>query len=212
MKKIIVILLGILVGFCWLADIQAEEVSTSISLKNDWVSPEGGKTYLKQGLSTYWNYEWLGGGLDMTVKPEFDYFAIWPYLTLNQAPFYLLGGVSTDSCGADYVYPGIWYVDTFGETNFFLGLKNYWSIGGEASASDYLNSFLKITYPVSEKFFAGIDLEYIRWWEDSNNWYFIGPFIGRKITKAVSLIIRPSRSWDESTKEDMVRLEMAISF
>jgi len=164
----------------------------------------------------FWHYNnWLGGVLDVTTKPKFNYVQVKPYLTINKGPFYLLGGVSTDSVGTDYAHSGIWYTDTLNKVKVFFDLRNYWGIGGEPV--DYLDAFLELERSLGEKFFYGLDLDYCHYWQDENhNFYFVGPYIGYKFTKSFAVFVRPSMEWDVlegvSSKTDKIRLGVKINF
>lgn len=194
---------------------QVNQVSTMIYLKNDWVHPVEGEGYWKEALSVYWYNDRFGAGIDVTAKPKFDFLDVRPYLTVNQAPFYFLAGLATDSTGADYFQAGVWYFDTLGKFCIMLDLRNYWGIDG--GASDYTEDFLEVIYSLDEKFFVGLDLCYDHWWEESDhNYYLVGPFIGYQITKSTSAHLRSSRDWEiieeSSSRTDALRLEIRIYF
>lgn len=224
MKKVVLFL--IMAVFCFTAELQAEDssrdqktvqkASTLIIIKNDFVEPEEKASYHKQSVSIYChNGNWFGGGLDLTVKPKYDYTEVKPYLTVNKGPFYLLGGLSINSAGNDYIQGGIWYTNKFGKVKVFFDLRNYWNIDGEST--DYLDSFLKGEYPLGEKFYAGLDLDYCRYWQDGNhNFYFIGPYVGYKITDNTSIYLRLSRDWNvvngNSDRTDKIRGGLKIAF
>lgn len=216
MKKLFIIAMAI--AFCFVTELQAEEGKplTLIILKNDSVNPKEGESYNKQSSSIYFhNGSWFGGGLDITVKSKYDYMETNPYITVNRGHYYAIAGFSTNSNGSDYFQGGFWYINKFDKIEVFLDIRNYWGIGGETT--DYADVFLRGEHPISEKFYIGIDLDYIRYWQDENhNFYFLGPYVGYKVTDITSIFLRVSREWDvvdgQSNSTDAVRLGMEIMY
>ena len=131
-KWLLVLIIAMFCLVTFISTLQAEEetaqkASTSITLKNDFVEPEEKESYHKQSASIYFHDgNWFGGGVNIALKPKYDYTEVKPYLTINKGPVYLLGGLSTDSTGSDYFQGGIWYVNTSNKLSVFLDLRNYW--------------------------------------------------------------------------------------
>ena len=225
MKKLVLLLTTIMFGFVvgLVPALGAEDnsenkgkgSSTLITLKNDLVKPEEGESYHKQSVTIYChNGNWFGGGLDVTVKSKYDYTEVKPYFTINKGPLYLLGGLSTNSTGSNYIQSGIWYINKFRKVNIFFSLKNYWNIAGEST--DYLDCFLESEYPLSERFYAGLNLDYCHYWNENHQFFLIGPYVGYKIIDNVSVYLRLSRGWniveDQSNRTDNIRTGLEITF
>ena len=198
-------------AFC--ADQEKEEkVSTTITIKNDWVFPNSGESFDVQRLSAYWHYRYLGGGFDLNYGRKGDYIQVKPYLTLNKGPWYLVGGFSADNY-SQYVQTGFWYVNTFDKLGVFLDVRNYFGVGGKSDS--YLDNFLELTYPLGKKFYVGVDLIYDHWWQGSHDWALVGPLVGYKFTDTVSAFVRVSHEWDmagKTSEANCVRLGLTFKF
>jgi hypothetical protein len=215
MKKMLKVwFFAVLVIFSSVIFAEDEKVSTSITLKNDWSFPENGKSSSAQKLSTYWSYKSFGGGMDICfIKKTNNYFSLEPYLTYGNGPWFLVGGFSLDN-SSRYAETGFWYIKTFGKLNAFLDVRNYFATSGKAE--DYLDNFLELKHPLNDKFYAGIDLEFIRYWEGGGNWYMIAPLIGYNINQNISIFTRISRDWsvvdNQTSQSDRIRLALKMKF
>lgn len=216
MKKIIAIaILACLVAGVTFAQDKEAKVSGSIVSKTDFVFPQEGKSKTTEVLSMYWQYKRLGGGLDVVMDPKNDFFQTEPYLTFNKGPWYLLGGAAINSAGNRWAQTGGWYINKFGRFNLVIDVRNYWGLNSQSVS--FLDTFGEATYDLSEKLFAGLDVEYVHWWKGkSHNRYFVGPVLGYKVIKNLTVFVRPSREWDAlagSTKyTDKVRIGLKFCF
>jgi hypothetical protein len=194
-------------------EVKEEKISTTIVLKNDWVFRNSGQSSDVQRMSTYWGYKSFGGGFDLSYARKDGYIQVNPYLTLNKGPWFLVGGFSFDNF-SQYVQFGFWYLNRFGDFDVFVDIRNYFAVGGKAEG--YLDNFIEITRPLGERFYAGLDLEYIHWWGAGHDWYFIGPLVGYRITKTISTFVRISHEWDilgSRIKEaNCIRLGLTFKF
>jgi len=217
MKRTILVLLS-LVFFSVVSLVSAEEakeekVSTTIVLKNDFVFRNSGQSFDAQRMSTYWGYKSFGGGFDLSYVRKDGYIQVNPYLTLSKGPWFLVGGFSFDNF-SQYVQFGFWYLNRFGDFDVLVDVRNYFAVGGKAEG--YLDNFLEITRPLGERFYAGLDLEYVRWWGCNHDWYFVGPLVGYRITKNVSTFVRISHEWDalgsRTNEANTIRLGLTFKF
>lgn len=203
------------VNVCFAQSNGKDKITTSLTIKNDFGFPKDGEDYTTQAISAYWHYKWLGGGIDLRANFRNDFLEASPYLTLNYAHWYLLGGCVVDSEGSDFIQVGLWYINTIGKFNVVLDLRNYWPVDGK-NLNSYTDDFLEVTYPLSDRFFVGIDLEYAHWWEGpSHDYLSVGPLVGYKISKNVSIFVRPTYDWnfaDKTTGTTRVRVGLSLSF
>lgn len=126
MKKIalcLVLVFGI-PAFLWAEENRAEEkVSTYMLLKSNLINPKGEGSYFSYGLFSYWYNSWLGAGVDVTSTPKKEFLEAKPFVTINKGPFYAIGGLSTDSTGADYAFGG------YGISRAPRGVRHWWMFG-----------------------------------------------------------------------------------
>lgn len=208
---VVIAVIALVFLVCW-SEAKAEEgISTAISFSNSWTE----KSYYDELCIYWWGNGGRGLGVDVKVNPADDYLAVKPYLTVklrSDSPFDLLVGLTTDSTGADYIQAGFWYSHAFGKVSALLDVRNYGGLAGETS--DYIENFLRLSRAVREKppLGIGIDIDYIRWWESADNAYFLGPFMSYKVTSAFSVVLRGSRLWVGSTKEDTLMLKAVVCF
>lgn len=195
------------------AEASEDKVSTSVTIKNNWVSPEAGDSLNTQGLDIYWSYGQLGGGVDLCYASKSNFTQIKPYLTFNKGPWYLVGGFSVDNT-AEFAQAGFWFVDSFSDFNVFLDVRNYFAIDGESD--DFLDTYLGISHALGGKFYVGADLICDYWWKNGDSWYLVGPLVGYKFTKSLSVFTRLSREWlisdSETSASDCVRLGLNLRF
>ncbi len=194
---IVAIVVIISLQFAVLAEEKKEDkISTFVVLKNDFVSPQHGESYFSH-TTIYSFYRQFGGGMDITYAPKNNYHCFQPFITLNKGPFYALAGYSGDSLGGKHFQAGAWFAKTHKKLSFFVDLRNFWAVSEEGIG--YLDLWVYISHPIGkrERFFVGLETEYIHWWEKQpHNWYMIGPVVGVNITKNISLYVRPSMEWD----------------
>ena len=195
-----------------------DKPSFLVIIKNDYVQPnkKGAPGYYANTNNLYAKYGWLGIGMDATFSPKTNYLNVKPFMTLNKGPFSLLAGYSALNSGQCYMQTGIWYVNTHNKFFMIFDLRNLWSVDQRKSPS-YLDFFVHITHPVGKYFYAGIEAEYIHWWDrPAHNWFFAGPVVGLKITKNVSVYARFAREFDIKTVRtettDRYRIGIKMTF
>lgn len=192
-----------------------ERVSTMIDIRNDLIVPEKGESQMAQSVNVLWRYKGFGGFLETDYKSKSHTLTIKPSLLFRLGSWHLLGGLSTNSQGADFAQTGAWFIDSFGNFKVLADLRNFWSISGRGNS--YTDNLLRIMYPITSKFSIGADLAYDHWWNETNhNWYFVGPRISYQLTKGVSIYTRVSREWDalgdKTQTVDRIRLALAFAF
>lgn len=191
-----------------------DRVSTVIFLRNDLSLQEG--NHQKRAFYAHWSYQALGAELEVRTVPHADYLYLKSSLTVRTGPVYLVGGLSTDSTGAEYGNAGVWYRDAFGKLSVFFDGRAYFGING--TEPRYFDGFLTVKRKklAGTKLFAGLDVVYDHWWNESRNWYLVGPLVGYEMTKITSLSVRYSRAWNEVkkdyTKADQLRVELGLRF
>lgn len=214
---VLVILSGLAISVC--AEESAnDKLSTNIVLKGTFVKPHHGEAYFAAQFCGYWHYKWFGSGIDVTDVRRKGWTQLSPYLTANRGSFYALVGFQADSDRTHHVQTGLWYVNRFKKFNVFLDVRNFWAVSN--NTFHYLDVWLSLSHPitpVSEKLFAGVELEYIHYWTGpSHNWYFVGPFVGYQFTKNISAFVRLSREWDVCSgiaePADSVRVGVKFTF
>jgi len=213
MKRIVGMVIVVMVILSWglcFAQSNGEKgkFSTYIVIKNDFGFPQEGKDYTMQALCAYWHYQlpgsWsnvgIGGGIDSRVNFEDDFLEGSPYITLNHGPWYVLVGGVIDSGSQNFVQTGIWYINSWqikkiAEFDVILDVRNYWPVEGK-NLDPYIDNFVEITTPIG-RFFVGTDLEYVHWWTGpSHNYVSVGPIVGYKFTKNISVFVRPTYDGD----------------
>jgi len=212
MRKIV--LLFTLLALCGFATKSVAEVTTSITIANDWVNPEQGETYTKQKFEANWQSGWLGYGLLVVTAPESDYVYVQPSLTMGKGPLSAIVGITTDSAGSSYYYGGASYAMNFGKVSAFLDARNYW--GMEGTSPSYLDNYLGFSLVKIGKAKVGLDLVYDYWWELGDDFYMVGPTFKYALTKSVTLYARPSMEWfvsdGNSTSTEKLRIGLNFSF
>lgn len=220
MKKAFIVVL-VFLGIVLLASLtqaqEPEKVSTLVLLKTNWFDPKIGEQCWRYDANMYFNYKFLGAGLEVETSPENDAITIRPMLQLVKKPWYLNFGSSTNSQGRDYLFGGFWYINSFKGFSVLADVRNYIGYKGENS-TDYLDSFLKLKYLFQSQVFIGTEMNYDHWWgNDSHNYFLVGPIFGYKFNKNVSIYIRPSREWEgiegqTSVQKDRIRLGLEMFF
>jgi hypothetical protein len=201
----------------------AEEVSsistaeTTVVLKNDWVKPEGSRGFFANGLWLYTHKDKFGIGFDSCENYKDGYYQIDPFITYDKGHWSGLVGFSSNNLGNNFVQVGFWYTKTYNKKlSVFVDIRNYFTVSGKQNS--YLDNFMEITYPIGDKFYAGIDVEYLKWWDNSSHQcFFVGPLVGYKLSKNVHMFLRVSEEWDKknhktSTETDRVRLGLKFMF
>jgi len=209
-----IVIVLVMTGIC-LSQEGEERVTSLFVLRNDWVSPKEGKSSVTQLNSGYWHFKSFGGGIDVKSNLQANFLEAQPYLTINSGPWYLLGGFSTNSAGADYIQTGLWYIKSFSKLTVIADLRNYWAVSEKANG--YTDNLLEVTYPLTEKFFTGFDFRFDHWWKGkSHDWYLAGPLIGYNLTKSTSIFLRVSREWDvldsRTSRADRIRIGLKLCF
>lgn len=194
--------------------VNPEKVFGSIDIRNDFIFPEKGDDMIGQSVNILFRYKSLGGYLETDYKSKDHSLTLKPAILFCIGQWSLLGGMSTNSKGADFAQTGIWYANSLGKLNFLVDARNYWSITSQSNG--YFEIFSRATYPVIEKVSAGVDLDFTHWWGDGHNCYFIGPRISYQLTERISIYARVSREWnvlDAGTETtDRIRLGVAVTF
>lgn len=94
-----------------------------------------------------------------------------------------------------------------------MDVRNYWSIGGEAS--DYLDSCLELNYRTGN-FSAGIVVIYDHWWEKDHDLFSAGPIAYYHLGNGISPFVRYQREWDRicghSRENNKFRLGVELKF
>lgn len=209
-------------------DKEKGKFSAIVSIKNDLGFPQESKDYTVQALCAYWHYQLpesgpnvgIGGGVDLRANFRDEFLEASPYMTFNYKAWYLLAGGVVDSKSQNYVQIGLWYIDSWevkkiGKFNMFVDVRNYWPASSGKNIHTYIDNFVEVTYPIG-KFFVGTDIEYIHWWKGpSHDWVSVGPLVGYKITKNVSVFVRPTYDldiMDEATGTARIRFGLCLSF
>ncbi|GEM_PF-2026726 len=177
-------------------DANSEKISGSIDIRiSDFVYPEKGENITGQSLNAFWKYKQYSGLLETSYISESHSFTIKPSIQFSKGPLSALVGLSTNDTGSDFFQVGIWYADSFGKFKVLVDARNYFSITSQENG--YIDNFVRVMYPITDKLSAGIDFGYDHWWEgNEHNWYFFGPRAVYQITKDVSIYIRVSREWN----------------
>lgn len=208
-----------------------EKVSGSIDIRiSDFIYPEKGENITGQSLNAFWKYKQYSGLLETNYISDSHSFAIKPSVQFSKGPLSALVGLSTNDTGSDFFQAGIWYADSFGKFKVSVDARNYFGITSQKNG--YIDNFVRIMYPITDRFSAGIDFCYDHWWDNDQDWYFIGPRISYQLTERISVYVRPSREWTvkktavetlvgstmvttterETTSTDKIRLGLVITF
>lgn len=218
MKKIIILVLVVVMlaatGVVFAQETKQEEkvenVSGFIDIRNDFIYPKDGVSQTGQSLNALWQYKWFGGYLETDYKSQSHTLTIKPSLFVNKGPLYFVGGAATDNNGSDFVQAGIWYIDDLGKFKILFDSRNYFSTSGQSNG--YIDNFLQVMYPITEKISVGTELCFDHWWNDGHNWYLVGPKISYQLTKNVSVYIRGSYEWNvlETGTETVVQVRTGV--
>lgn len=206
----LVIMLSFCSNLCWaehreVESEKGEEISTLILMRNDWVKTESKDSVQSQEFFGYWLWEkQIGGGIDVVTTPETDCITVKPFVTLKVTDsVHFVGGTMTTSYGSDYLHGGVWIFHNIGQWRIYLDLREYVEISGKRS--DYVDTFVEITRPVTDKLSLGVVGMYDHWWQDDNHdWFFIGPVGYYQVSKNMTVFCRPSLDW-EITRQDNIK-------
>lgn len=191
----------LLVGLCLIfsSAFQAEagdegKVSGTLVYRGNVISPDEGKSFWSHDLNAYIRMnEKLGIGLDTTSCPENNYLNIKPYATWKLVDgLNLVGGLSTNSKGADYAHAGVWYFSTLGKNaSIFVDPRFYFEASDDAK--NYFDGFAEFNYSVSSEVSLAINVIYDHWWQSQTDWALVGPVVYWKINKSTTLFSRIAR-------------------
>ena len=206
-KKTAVLLV---VGLCFSAQLCL--AGGSITYKMNSIHPEGGDSFESHDINTYLSSEKFGMGVDTTLCPVKEYTKVKPYLTKSiGGGLSLIGGLSLDSNGSDYVHAGIWYATSLGKVSIFFDPRLYVSIAGEGN--DFFDGFVEASYPLTEKVSVAFDVIYDHWWDSNDNWALVGPVVYYKISDTVTVFSRVAQDTNfEGGGSSSVRLGLKWSF
>lgn len=197
----------LLPGMAW-----SGEITTSITLRNDYLKPNQDQSLTIQSFFGYWHYKKYGAGLELDCSNNF--FRAKPYFTLDFGKHFSgVFGINSDSAGNDYFLTGLWYTDSWKKLGLIADVRNYWSMGEQ---DDYLDIFVLATFPINAKWFTGAGIQYDYFWQSQANWFLAGPVLGYKIDDNWSIVGRLSHEWDwgkgYQAEADRLRLELKTSF
>lgn len=208
------LMLLLLVVSCYVSSAwAADKVSGSVVYRANYISPENGDGLFAHDLNAYMNLGKIGLGLDTLTLSERDYLRLRPYATIKANDrIKFVGGLSTDSNGADHMDVGVWYADRFGRFTFFADPRLFFSVSDEAN--DFFDLFVESLYQVNDKLSVGVNVCYDHWWESGSDWMLVGPVAYWKLTDSVTIFTRIGREMDfrggsESTD---FRLALKLSF
>lgn len=223
MKKFIWVCVSIVIflaagsGFVFAQETNPEKPSTFVDFRNDYMVSQNGSGQYVELLMVWWQYKELGLVFEETYANKVHAICIKPSaLWKIGKSLYLLGGLSTDSSGSDFVQTGAWYINNFGKFNVLADMRNYWSITGQNNG--YTDNLFRFGYLPSKNFSVGIDAVYDHWWNGpAHDWFLIGPRVGYKITDTIGIYGRVSPEWDirENNVAKMTmryRAELTFSF
>jgi hypothetical protein len=200
MKRIFVLLAVMIVVLLTVTPVFAEDeksdkVFTYMDFRNDVVNSEktGGQNI--QSAVLWWQAKYLGGVVEPEFRSKNHYERIKSALLWKVSEsWYLLGGISVDSQGSDFVQVGVWRIGKIGPFNSLLDARNYFSTSGQSNG--YTDNLFRLMYPFTNKLSVGLDVCYDHWWQDSRNLYFAGPRITYQLTENINLYARFSREWN----------------
>lgn len=190
--------------------LDGKKVETLVLLRADWVKPHEGESQERYWTTMYWQFKELGLGFDAVSTPKTDFLSVNPYLTykVGASPVQLVGGILTDSTGADFGHVGIWYTDEIRKAQVFLEIRNYIAVNG--IAREYLDNLFEVVYPVSKKIDLGVSAVYDRFWTgEDRNYFQVGPIGYYKVNDAASVFVRPTR---ETGNTNSVRIGAKFVF
>lgn len=169
-----------------------EGVDGSITYKANLIKPNNGESFVCYDIESYFRAEKFAFGLNTSINPRHDYLQAKPYVTWSMGKgFSLVGGLSTNSAGADYVHTGVWYAGQFGKVGVFVDPRYYFEVSDEANS--YFDSFSEISYPLNDSFTLALDLIYDHWQESGDNWGLAGPVLYWKASKSITVFTRVAR-------------------
>lgn len=214
----VVILLALILvpalGFCF--HIIGESAVSKLSLQTDLMRPKEGDDFVAQKVIMHVQKGDLGLGGETLIITKKDYLRFRPYVTLKAGPVTPIMGLSTDSAGQDFVNAGLWYAKKVGaRVNLFVDLRNYWGLNGDSNG--FTDNLLAVSVSLSDQAYVGVDLFYDHYWETDDDWYKIGIPVGYKLTKDVTVFLRPGferflPQGGEHADTESLRLGLNVNF
>lgn len=217
MRKSVLVLVSLMVIFSSGGAAQAEEgkFQTTMILQQTWGNDQDGIKTDSQELITCWNSETILGGLEV-YRSQDDYLRVRPILGRNVGPWSLYLGGSFDSEGNKFLFPGINFFSSFGDMSVLFMGRQYFEI--EGSEEGFTDLFLKLGFPLSEKFFIGVEFAAdVYWGESGNIWFLGGPVVGYNVSERLAIFARIARDWtfsdsDEECHNDGFRVGLVFNF
>lgn len=200
-------------GYCF--HIVGENVQSKLSLQTDLMYPENGDDFVAQKVIAHFQKGDLGLGGETLVITKSDYLRFRPYITIKTGPITPIVGLSTDSSGQDFINAGVWYAKKVGRISLFIDLRNYWGLNG--ASNGFTDNLLAVSVPLNDHAYVGVDLFYDYFWETDNQWYKIGIPIGYKLTKDITIYLRPGferllPKGEEPSDTNSLRLGLNVNF
>ena len=183
-------------GSVFAQETNSEKASTFVDFRNQYYASQNGSSQYAEALMVWWQYKALGLVFEESYANKAHSICLKPSALLKVGnSLYLLGGLSTDSNGSDFIQTGAWYMNDFGKFNVLVDMRNYWSITSQSNG--YTDNLFRLMFPVGKGFSGGIDLAYDHWWSGpSHDWFLIGPRLSYKITDVIGIYGRVSPEWD----------------
>jgi hypothetical protein len=192
------------------------KLSGLMIFKNDYVVPRKStvNSMYSNTVNIYLRDGWIGAGVDATYTKKSDYLNIKPFITLGKGPLRALAGYSELNSGARYAQAGVWYINTHNKVSMILDLRNFWTLD-RAKSPGYLDFWVHLSHPIGDKFYAGIEAEYVHWWDKKpHDWFYAGPLVGYKLTKNLSIYARVAREFDMKPSKNSAtdRFRIALKY
>lgn len=196
-------------------------VATLMLIKQNWIAPEHGDGFFKEGITLWWHHQSnIGFGIDIDLTPKTNYQRYLAYINYNHDsdPWYPLVGVSTDSLGKDFIQTGLWYFKKHGQTEVFVDERIYWSVNGKSDT--YSELFVEVIYPIVKDVKIGINACFDHWFSGSqHNWWMTGPIVyfdnllGAGVTPYVRVAYESDvRAGQKNSNAIDVRIALKLAF
>jgi len=200
-NKIFFLVIGLCLIFSTSARAEHREIQESgqkvdgiVLYRSNYINPEESKGFWSHDINTYLLIDkQYGIGLDATFCPENDYLKANPFATWKVVDgLSVLGGLSLNSLGADYVQAGVWYFGTLGEKiKIFLDPRVYLETNDKAKS--FVETFVEASYPLNDKLTLAVNILHDHWLGNGADWLLIGPVVYWKINPSITVFTRIAR-------------------
>ncbi len=212
MRKIVIVVF-VALSFCISVSAFAADLAGTITYKGDSVQSVDAVSRTENRIEVYARYKGLVGvGVETIITPKTAYSLFRPYATITKGVASVVAGYSADSKKAEHAFVGIWVAPAVGNLKAVLDMRNYTALS--STAFSYQDNFGEITYSVTEKFSAGVNVIYDHYWEKNKDIVLVGPVAYYAISNQVKIFTRISREWvfSDQPTESADRFRLGVRF